>query len=362
MEINNNTYIDVINMKNFYNGKNVLITGHTGFKGAWMSELLLNWGANVSGFSIDPPTEINLFSLLDLDERMDSYKVDIRNFNVLEEKFNEVDPEIVIHLAAQPIVLEGYKNPLLTYETNTLGTVNICECIRKSDSVKSFINVTTDKVYENVNKLEGYLEDEKLNGYDPYSNSKSCSDLITQSYFKSFFKDLGIAASTARSGNVMGGGDFAEDRIIPDCVRAALSHEDIIMRNPHSIRPYQFILDALNAYLMIIKKQYEDISYASSYNVGPTDDKCSRTGDLVDIFCEKWGDGLKWTLHESAETDPFESPVLINDSTKLKERINWEPKYDMNTTIEKIVEWTKVYASGEDIIACVNKQINEFFI
>ena len=347
-------------MKNFYKGKNVLITGHTGFKGAWLSEVLLNWGANVSGFSLDPPTEVNLFSLLDLDSRMNSHKVDIRDYDVLKEKFDEVNPEIVFHLAAQPIVFEGYKNPLYTYQTNVMGTVNICECVRNSDSVKSFLNVTSDKVYENVNKLEGYLEDEKLNGFDPYSNSKSCSDLITQSFFKSFFKDNNISASTARPGNVIGGGDFGKNRLICDCVRAAVSNEPLITRNLDSIRPYQFILDALNAYLMIVKKQWEDISYASNYNVGPTGDACSRTGDLVKIFSEKW-EGFNW-INKSEESSPFESPVLINDSTKLEKVIGWKPKYDIDMTIEKIIEWTKVYASDGDIISCVNKQIDEFFI
>ena len=220
-------------MKEFYKNKNVLITGHTGFKGSWLSQILINWGANVVGYSLNPPTNPNLFGLLDLETNMNSITGDIRDLKKLKKVFNEFKPEIVIHMAAQPLVRESYENPVYTYETNVMGTVNICECVRQSNSVKSFLNVTTDKVYENVEKNEGYSEDEKLDGYDPYSNSKSCSELVTHSYLNSFLNDLNISTSTARAGYVIGGGDFAKDRIIPDCFRACENHEDIIIRNPY---------------------------------------------------------------------------------------------------------------------------------
>ena len=347
-------------MKKFFKNKNVLITGHTGFKGSWLSEILTNWKANVSGFSLTPPTEPNLFSLLKLDSRMDSKIGDIRNLKELENIFNEVNPEIVIHMAAQPLVRESYENPHFTYETNVMGTVNICECIRNSDNVKSFLNVTTDKVYENKEKQEGYREDEKLDGYDPYSNSKSCSEIITHSYNNSFFKEMNIATSTARAGNVIGGGDFAKDRIIPDCVKSALSNQDIIIRNPHSIRPYQHVLEPLNVYLTIVKKQYEDMNYSGYYNVGPDDEDCISTGKLATLFCDQWGNDLKW-INKSEMDAPHEANFLKLNTSKVKETFNWKSKWNIDKAVEKTVEWTKHYMDNENMGSCTDKQIEEFF-
>ena len=347
-------------MNRFYKGKNILITGHTGFKGSWLSEILLNWNANVSGFSLSPPTEPNLFNLLDLQSKMDSNIGDIRNLNHLKEVFDRIQPEIVIHMAAQPLVRESYENPIYTYETNVMGTVNICECVRISKNVKSFLNVTTDKVYENVEKLEGYKEEEKLNGFDPYSNSKSCSEIITQSYNNSFLKKLNIPTSTARAGNVIGGGDFAKDRIIPDCVKSALNNKNIIIRNPYSTRPYQHVLEPLNVYLTIVQKQCENINYAGYYNVGPDDDDCITTGELATLFCEKWGNNLKW-INKSEIDAPHESNFLKLDSTKIKNTFNWKPLWGIEKAIEKTVEWTKCYSNNENIIKCTDKQIKEFF-
>ena len=347
-------------MKKFFKNKKILITGHTGFKGSWLSEILLNWKANVFGYALNPPTDPNLFSLLNLNSKMNSYIGDIRDLENLKEVFNEIKPEIVIHMAAQPLVRESYKNPVYTYETNVMGTVNLCECIRNSDYVKSFLNVTTDKVYENKEKQEGYEEHEKLNGFDPYSNSKSCSEIITQSFVNSFFKEMKIPTSTARAGNVIGGGDFSDDRIIPDCVKSALKNEDIIIRNPYSIRPYQHVLEPLNMYLTIIKKQYENINYSGYYNVGPNDEDCITTGDLATLFCEKWGDNLKW-INVCEENAPHEANFLKLDSSKIKKTFNWEPIWNIEKAIEKTVEWTKVYANGGNINSCVDKQINEYY-
>lgn len=347
-------------MKKFFKNKNVLITGHTGFKGSWLSEILANWKANVSGFSLKPSSEPNLFSILKLDSRIDSKIGDIRNLKELENIFNEVNPEIVIHMAAQPLVRESYENPHYTYETNVMGTVNVCECIRNSDNVKSFLNVTTDKVYENKEKQEGYKEEENLDGFDPYSNSKSCSEIITHSYNNSFFKEMNIATSTARAGNVIGGGDFAKDRIIPDCVKSALSNQDIIIRNPHSIRPYQHVLEPLNVYLTIVKRQYGDMNFSGYYNVGPDDEDCISTGKLATLFCDKWGNDLKW-IYKSEMNAPYEANFLKLDTSKIKETFNWKSKWNIDKAIEKTVEWAKYYRDNENMVLCTDKQIEEFF-
>lgn len=342
----------------FYKGKRVLITGHTGFKGSWLCQMLINAGAEVTGYALNPPTKPSLFEIADISGKMNSVIGDIRDLSKLKETFIKTQPEIVFHLAAQPIVRESYKNPVYTYETNVMGTVNICECVRTSDSVKSFLNVTTDKVYLNKEWEWGYRENEELDGYDPYSNSKSCSELVTHSYINSFFKEMNIAVSTARAGNVIGGGDFASDRIIPDCIRAAIKHEDIVVRNPFSTRPYQHVLEPIYAYLMIAQKQYEDIKYAGYYNVGPDDRDCFQTGALVDLFVKYWGEGMKWI--DKYDGGPHEANFLKLDCSKLKKTFGWQPHWDLNIAIEKVVEWSKCWLTNGDIEKCMNKQIEEF--
>ena len=342
----------------FYKGKKVLITGHTGFKGAWLCQMLINAGAEVTGYALNPPTKPSLFEIANISGKMNSVIGDIRDLSKLKETFIKTQPEIVFHLAAQPIVRESYKNPVYTYETNVMGTVNICECVRTSDSVKSFLNVTTDKVYLNKEWEWGYRENEELDGYDPYSNSKSCSELVTHSYINSFFKEMNIAVSTARAGNVIGGGDFASDRIIPDCIRAAIKHEDIVVRNPFSTRPYQHVLEPIYAYLMIAQKQYEDIKYAGYYNVGPDDRDCFQTGALVDLFVKYWGEGMKWI--DKYDGGPHEANFLKLDCSKLKKTFGWQPHWDLNIAIEKVVEWSKCWLTNGDIEKCMNKQIEEF--
>lgn len=342
----------------FYKGKRVLITGHTGFKGAWLCQMLINAGAEVTGYALNPPTKPSLFEIANISGKMNSVIGDIRDLSKLKETFIKTQPEIVFHLAAQPIVRESYKNPVYTYETNVMGTVNICECVRTSDSVKSFLNVTTDKVYLNKEWEWGYRENEELDGYDPYSNSKSCSELVTHSYINSFFKNMNIAVSTARAGNVIGGGDFASDRIIPDCIRTAIKHEDIVVRNPFSTRPYQHVLEPIYAYLMIAQKQYEDIKYAGYYNVGPDDRDCFQTGALVDLFVKHWGEGMKWI--DKYDGGPHEANFLKLDCSKLKKTFGWQPHWDLNIAIEKVVEWSKCWLTNGDIEKCMNKQIEEF--
>ena len=343
----------------FYKGKKVLVTGHTGFKGTWLCRILINAGAQVTGYSLNPPTEPNLFSMADVESRMNSVIGDIRDLDHLKKVFEQTQPEIVLHLAAQPIVRDSYKDPVYTYETNVMGTVNICECVRLNPCVKSFLNVTTDKVYKNNEWEWGYRENEPLDGFDPYSNSKSCSELVTHSYINSFFDNMNLAVSTARAGNVIGGGDFANDRIVPDCVRAAIEGKDIIVRNPHSTRPCQHVLEPLAAYLIIAQKQFEDKKYAGFYNVGPDETDCVTTGNLVDTFCAKWGEGIKWI--DRYDGGPHEANFLKLDCSKLKTTFGWKPRWNFDTAIEKSVEWSKVYAAGGDVVACMDKEIEEFF-
>ena len=342
----------------FYNGKRVFVTGHTGFKGSWLCKILTKAGAVVTGYSLEAPTNPSLFEVADIESGIDSVIGDIRDFDSLKKAFDEAQPEIVLHLAAQPLVRDSYENPAYTYETNVMGTVNILECVRLSDCVKSVLNVTTDKVYLNREWEWGYRENEELDGFDPYSNSKSCSELVTHSYKRSFFDNTNIAVSTARAGNVIGGGDFAKNRIIPDCVRAAEKGEDIIVRNPYSTRPYQHVLEPLFAYLMIAMKQYEDIKYQGYYNVGPDDCDCFQTGALVDLFVKHWGDGMKWI--EKYDGGPHEANFLKLDCSKLKNTFGWSPTWQLDTAIEKTVEWSKCRANGGDITACMDKQIDEF--
>ena len=349
-------------LNDFYRGKKVFVTGHTGFKGSWVCKLLANARAEVTGYSLDAPTEPSLFKIAKIEGDIHSVIGDIRDFASLKKAFDEAQPEIVLHLAAQPIVRDSYKDPAYTYETNVMGTVNILECVRQSSCVKSFLNVTTDKVYLNKEWAWGYRENEELDGYDPYSNSKSCSELVTHSYKSSFFTDKDgnaiIPISTARAGNVIGGGDFANDRIIPDCVRAAQKHEDIIVRNPFSTRPYQHVLEPLYAYLMIAAKQYENSKYAGWYNVGPDDVDCFQTGTIVNLFVSKWGDGIRWV--NKHDGGPHEANFLKLDCSKLKTTFGWYPHWNLNEAMEKIVEWSKAWIAGEDIRPIMDKQIEEF--
>jgi CDP-glucose 4,6-dehydratase len=274
--------------------------------------------------------------------------------------FTETQPEIVFHLAAQPIVRESYKDPRYTYETNVMGTVNILECVRRFGSVKSFLNVTTDKVYLNKERAEGYREEELLDGFDPYSNSKSCSELVTHCYRNSFFADGKTAVSTARAGNVIGGGDFSTDRIIPDCVRAMQAGETIKVRNPHSVRPYQHVLEPLAVYLMIAAKQFEDGCYAGYYNVGPDDCDCITTGELADLFCKHWGAEARWESKTEFNA-PHEANFLKLDCSLLKKTFGWHPRWHIEETIRKTCAFSKVWLQGGNIPAEMDKEIEEFF-
>lgn len=350
-----------MNIKDFYNGKKVLVTGHTGFKGSWLCRILSGFGAEVTGYALTPPSDPSLFELAEIERDVDSVIGDIRDIEKLRAVFEKKQPEIVFHLAAQPIVRESYRDPLGTYETNVMGTANILECVRLNKCVRSFLNVTTDKVYLNREWEWGYRETDELDGFDPYSNSKSCSELVTHSYKNSFFADGSTAISTARAGNVIGGGDFAADRIIPDCIRAAKEHKDIIVRNPFSTRPYQHVLEPLFAYLTIAARQYEDISFEGCYNVGPDDDCCLETGRIVDLFVSKWGGGIRWI--NKYDGGPHEANFLKLDCSKIKAKFGWKPTWGPETAMDMIVEWTRLYingASSEELRRCMDRQIAEF--
>lgn len=349
-------------LDDFYRGRRVFVTGHTGFKGSWLCKVLANAGAQVTGYSLEPPSNPSLFEIANIVGDIRSVIGDVRDLASLKKTFDEAKPEVVLHLAAQPIVRDSYKNPAYTYETNVMGTVNILECVRASDCVKSFLNVTTDKVYLNREWNWGYRENEELDGFDPYSNSKSCSELVTHSYKNSFFTDAEgrtvVPISTARAGNVIGGGDFANDRIIPDCIRSVQKGEDIVVRNPYSTRPYQHVLEPLYAYLMIAARQYQDSKYAGWYNVGPDDVDCFQTGALVDLFVSKWGDGIKWV--NRYDGGPHEANFLKLDCSKLKGTFGWKPRWNLSDAMDKIVEWSKCWLAGGDVRACMDRQIDEF--
>ena len=350
-------------MIEFYNGKRVFVTGHTGFKGAWLCRLLAKSGAETVGYALEPPTKPSLFEQIGAADGLYRNIVgDVGDFVSLHEAMANAEPQIVIHLAAAPLVRASYRDPRGTYETNVMGTVNVLEAVRSVKSVRSFVNVTTDKVYENKEWLWGYREDENLCGGDPYSNSKSCSELVTYSYRQSFFRGAGgvraPAVSTARSGNVIGGGDYAEERIIPDCVRASLSSsKEVVIRNPHSTRPYQHVLECLYGYLLLAKAQCDDPDVEGAYNFGPDDESCVTNWELANLFCAAYGRGMSWRAGDGG--GPHEASFLKLDSSKSKAALGWKPRWNIKTALEKIVEFAGANSDAARL-ECVDRQIDEY--
>ena len=349
--------LDALEMSDlsFYRGKRIFVSGHTGFKGSWLCAVLAMAGAEVTGFAL-PPERESLWTLAKLEGHIHSVYGDIRDLGSLRTAFQAARPEIVFHLAAQPLVREGYRDPVGTYHTNVMGTVHILECVRETDCVRSVLNVTTDKVYENRQWPWGYRETDTLNGYDPYSNSKSCSELVTSSYRSSFLD--GVAASTARAGNVIGGGDFAAGRIIPDCVRAVRTGNPIQIRNPFSVRPYQHVLEPLSAYLLIAHRQYDDAKVAGSYNVGPDSRDCITTGELADLFCRSWGGDARW--EHVGDEGPHEDQVLRLDCSKIQRDLGWTPRWHTDCAVEETVAWTKAWLEGADVLTVMKRQMDIF--
>ncbi len=350
--------VDMISLPEFYRGKRVLVTGHTGFKGTWLCRILHRLGAEVTGYALPPPTTPSLFELLENADEMHPVMGDIRDFSHLYATFAAAKPEIVFHLAAQPLVREGYRDPTTTYDTNVIGTVNLLECVRKTDTVRSFLNVTTDKVYLNREWEWGYRENEPLGGYDPYSASKACAELVTGSYKSAFLAERDVAVSTARAGNVIGGGDFAPDRILPDCVRAAMAGKPLLLRNPNATRPYQHVLEPLFAYLLIAARQWENIQYADCYNVGPDECDCITNEALVELFGQAWGEGF--TTQTVEEKGPHEAGLLKLDASKIKAALGWRPRWGIAEAVARVVEWSRVFAKGLDVTAITDQQIEDY--
>ena len=346
-----------MNLEKFYTGKKVLITGHTGFKGTWLCKVLLELGAKVCGYAVGIPTSPSLYEILGLHQYIKSVSGDIRDADGVLKAITEFTPDIVFHLAAQPIVLESYHNPIYTYETNVMGTVNMLEAIRNCEAVKSVVNITTDKVYKNNEWCWGYREDDILNGFDPYSNSKSCSELVTSSYINSFFHAKQLAVSTVRAGNVIGGGDFAQHRIFPDAYRAACENKNVRIRSPHSVRPYQHVLEPIFAYLMLAAEQMRNYETAGCYNIGPDHQNCVTTLEIAEKICDKWG-GIH--VEYVQEETPHEANFLRLDCSKIKSVLNWRPIWDIDEAVQKTVDLYKQIAEGNNIENKIKEQITEY--
>lgn len=345
----------------FYNGKRVFVTGHTGFKGSWLCGALAYAGAEVTGYALEPDLSPSLFELSGMRSRVNSVTGDIRDLEKLKSSFKSVRPEIVFHLAAQPIVREGYRDPRTTFETNIMGTVNILECLRTVGvDVKSVLNVTTDKVYEDVSCAKAHREEEALDGFDPYSSSKCCSEFVTSCYKRSFFQGEGApAVSTARAGNVIGGGDFNPFRIIPDCVRAVAAGKDVEVRNPLSVRPYQYVLDVLYAYMLICMSQYNNSFFNGSYNVGPDSADMVTTGELADLFCSLSGSVKRKNVGEI--NAPQETAMLLLDSSKIRKTLGWRPLCNISSAVERTWRWTENWLSGKDMAEETANEIARYF-
>lgn len=355
-------------LEGYFRGRRVLVTGSTGFKGSWLCAMLAQLGAKVTGYALEPPTSPSLFEVAQVGRDIDQVIGDVRDLGAMQAAFAKAQPQTVLHLAAQPIVLTSYEEPRYTYETNVMGTVNVLECVRTSESVTSFLNVTTDKVYLNQERPGyGYREGDQLDGFDPYSNSKSCSELVTHSYAASFFASdaRGDAAgrcaiSTARAGNVIGGGDFAPNRIVPDCVRAVQVGEPLIIRNPNSVRPYQHVLEPLVAYLGIVTLQECDHAVAGWYNIGPDDESSVTTGELVGLFAQHWGPGFEYKAQHV--DGPHEANFLKLDNAKAKRELGWRPTWGVDEAIARTVDWTRAWLSCGPTAARdeMNRQISDY--
>jgi CDP-glucose 4,6-dehydratase len=351
--------------RNFWKEKRVFITGHTGFKGSWLSIWLSQLGAKITGYALDPPTSPNLFDLAEVKACFEKHIVDdIRNADRLKHAINDAHPEIVIHMAAQPLVRESYKNPTETYAINVMGTINMLEAVRCSKNVKAVINVTTDKCYENKEWVWGYRENEPMGGYDPYSNSKACSELVTFAYRQSFFNPNnypghGVALASARAGNVIGGGDWAGDRLIPDCVKSLLENKPIIIRNPQSIRPWQHVLEPLSGYLMLAERLFsEGPNFAEGWNFGPDDSDTKPVKWIVEKVCEKWGKNATYIIDEGLH--PHEAHYLKLDCSKARQRLGWMPKWTLDQTLDYIIEWVCAYKNNESLRLLCQAQIESY--
>lgn len=351
--------------KEFWHNKKVLVTGHTGFKGSWLSLILHMLGCDLHGYALDPPTDPSFFKSGRINELINSQNGDIRDLEKLVNFVKGIRPEIVIHMAAQPLVRESYKNPVETYSGNVMGTVNLLEAIRQTAGIKAVINVTTDKCYENREWHWGYRENEPMGGYDPYSNSKGCSELVTAAYRSSFFNPRdyskhGVAIASARAGNVIGGGDWAEDRLIPDFVRAVSKGEQVKVRSPYAIRPWQHVLEPLTGYLMLAERLFTDgPRFAEAWNFGPDDRDAKNVEWIAKRFSELWGKGFTYSIDNIPQ--PHEATYLKLDCSKAKAELGWTPKWDIEKALRSTVDWYQSWRSKADVRALSRQQIQEYF-
>lgn len=341
----------------FWQNKRVLVTGHTGFKGSWLTLWLQSMGANVCGVALAPPTAPSLFELLDLAAHMEHNVVDIRHYKSVFEVMSAFQPEIIFHMAAQPLVRLSYQQPVETYATNVMGTVHVLEAARHAGSVKAIVNITTDKCYENREWAWGYREDEPMGGHDPYSNSKGCAELVSSAYRKSFMQQAGIAMATVRAGNVIGGGDWALDRLVPDILKALQDQQPVQIRNPNAIRPWQHVLEPLSGYLLLAERLYENGQQdAEGWNFGPRDEDAQPVQWIVEKLCEAWGNHATWSLQPGEH--PHEANYLKLDISKARQRLHWVPRWPLQTALQHIADWHKAWLSGQDMRAMCLKQIN----
>lgn len=348
----------------FWKGKRVFLTGHTGFKGSWLSLWLHQLGAELTGYALEPPTNPSLFELARIGDVMNSVIADVRDLERLKAELYSAKPDIVIHMAAQPLVRDSYKIPVETYAINVMGTVHLLEAVRSCPTVRAVVNVTTDKVYENREWSWGYRENEPFGGYDPYSNSKGCSELVTLSYRSSYFNQAeyarhGVALASARAGNVIGGGDWAADRLIPDILRSILAGESVRIRNPYSIRPWQHVLEPLSGYLTLAQKLYTDgARFAEGWNFGPADSDARPVEWIVQRMCSQWGDGACYEIDGGEH--PHEAHYLKLDCSKAKEQLGWQPQWPLEKTLDSIIEWTHAYRRNDDLRKLCEQQIAEY--
>lgn len=352
--------LTVIVSPDFWRGKRVFLTGHTGFKGGWLSLWLQSMDAEVTGLALAPPTSPNLFTEARVVDGMaNSVFGDIRDYETIRSAMSACQPDVVIHMAAQPLVRLSYSEPVATYATNVMGTVHVLEAARQLGSVRAIVNVTTDKCYENKEWLWGYREDEPMGGYDPYSNSKGCSELITSAYRRSFFSDGRIALASARAGNVIGGGDWASDRLVPDILRAFERKQAVVIRNPHATRPWQHVLEPLAGYLTLAEALYVNGSaWAEGWNFGPHDDDVRPVQWIVEYMADRWGAGANWQLDGGRH--PHEASYLKLDISKAKLRLGWHPRWCLAEALERITSWHRAWLAKEDVRACCLGQIQQY--
>lgn len=348
----------------FWRGKRVLLTGHTGFKGGWLALWLQSLEANVIGYALKPPTNPCLFDVADVGKGMVSIIGDIRDLDFFSAVVKEHRPEIIFHMAAQPLVRRSYDEPVETYATNVMGTVHVLEAVRRVGGVRAVINVTSDKCYENREWLWGYRENEPMGGYDPYSNSKGCAELVTAAYRSSFFNPAqyeqhGVAVATTRAGNVIGGGDWAKDRLIPDAMSAFLAGRSVIIRNPHAVRPWQHVLEPLLGYMVLAERLWKDgPAFAEGWNFGPNDEDAKPVEWIVDHLAQKWGGGASWELDQGA--NPHEAHYLKLDCSKARARLNWKPVWSLEASLNQIVDWNRSFRDASDMREVCIQQINAY--